>query len=165
MSGPVPTFSGEVQFRRYSDTSTQGASIVLSLSDRDELSQFIGKEGKRFMAVLVEIGDDEKPVSYPPGSVVEADRVGNKLVPKLGPLAYWLVMRCNEPEFWAFLNSEYHPMGSLIESSGDASSLVKSVLGVRSRKEVDGDKIAETRCKTLIMHSYQKWLVRRGVTA
>jgi hypothetical protein len=56
-----PVFSGEVQFRRYSDTSTQGQQIVLQVEDRESLRPFIGLEGKRFMAVLVAIGDDEQP--------------------------------------------------------------------------------------------------------
>jgi hypothetical protein len=62
----TPTFTGEVQFRRYSDTSTQGVQIVLGLADRESLEPFISKAGKRFMAVLVEIGDDELPVEPTP---------------------------------------------------------------------------------------------------
>jgi hypothetical protein len=58
----APTFAGEVQFRRYSDTSTQGVQIVLALHDREALEPLVSKAGKRFMAVLVEIGDDEQPV-------------------------------------------------------------------------------------------------------
>ena len=58
----TPSFQGEVQFRRYSDTSTQGQQVVFAVEDREALEPFIGKEGKRFMAVLVEIGDDEQPV-------------------------------------------------------------------------------------------------------
>ena len=47
MAEPTPTFAGEVQFRRYSDTSTQGTQIVLALPDRESLQSFIGLEGKR----------------------------------------------------------------------------------------------------------------------
>lgn len=147
MTTPIPTFSGEVQFRRYSDTSTQGASIVLSLADRDELSAFIGKEGKRFMAVLVEVGDDEKPVE-----------------PKLGPLAYWLVLRCNEPEFWRWLQSEF----SLVEpftDSHDTAEFIKDVLGIGSRKEIDGNARNEANFHRLIRGPYSRWLTSRGVLA
>lgn len=164
MSTPVPTFSGEVQFRRYSDTSTQGASIVLSLADRDELSAFIGKEGKRFMAVLVEVGDDEQPVQYQPGSVVPADMVGGKLVPKIGPICQWLVMRCGEPEFWEFLNAE-HPGDTEATNADTAAEVVKEVLTIESRKQIDGNRELESAFHRLIRGPYSKWLLRRGVTA
>lgn len=58
----TPAFSGEVQFRRWSDSSTQGVQVTFALPSSDELEPLKGKEGKRFMAVLVEIGDDELPV-------------------------------------------------------------------------------------------------------
>lgn len=143
-----PTFSGEVQFRRYSDTSTQGASIVLALADRDELSLFIGKEGKRFMAVLVEVGDDEKPV--------EPQKK------PLGTIAQWLVLRCQEREFWAFLNSE---QAKFIDSEPDAKQAVCEMLKVDSRKDVDGNEQAMGRFHALIRGPYSRWLLRRGVTA
>jgi hypothetical protein len=57
-----PTFSGEVQFRRWSDSSTQGVQVTFALPDSDSLEPLKGLEGKRFMAVLVQIGDDERPV-------------------------------------------------------------------------------------------------------
>ena len=150
----TPTFQGEVQFRRYSDTSTQGASIVLALSDRDELSSFIGKEGRRFMAVLVEVGDDENPVEAP--KPIRTD-------PKIGTIGYGLVMRCNEPEFWAFLNSEHD--GDEIDNANDAALLVKHLFGVQSRKEIDGNPKLERFFHESIRGPYSKWLIRRGVTA
>lgn len=160
----TPTFQGEVQFRRYSDTSTQGASIVLALADRDELSSFIGKEGKRFMAVLIEVGDDEQPVQYPAGHIIPADMKGGQLVPKIGPIGYWLVMRCNEPEFWEFLNIE-HPGSTQATDSASAAAIVKEVLIVASRKDIDGDREKEADFHRLIRGPYSRWLQRRGVTA
>ena len=141
----TPAFQGEVQFRRYSDTSTQGAQIVLSLADRDELSTFIGKEGKRFMAVFVEIGDDERPVE-----------------PKVGPLAYWLVLRCNEQEFWRWLECEVND-GNQIKSSDEAARVVKLYMDVKSRKDIDGNPEKERQFHELIRGPYSRWLLRRGV--
>ncbi|HTH10782.1 MAG TPA: hypothetical protein VMA55_14540 [Acidovorax sp.] len=80
----------------------------------------------------------------------------------LGPLAKWLVCRCNEPEFWGFLKEEFdllHP----VEDSRQAADIVKSILEVESRKDVDGNKIAETRCAVLLRGPYSRWLARRGV--
>lgn len=82
----------------------------------------------------------------------------------LGPLAKWLVLRCNEVEFWRFLEDEATE-GRPVMNSQDAGEVVKHYLEIESRKEVDTDRFAETRCKTLIVYPYQKWLVRRGVPA
>jgi hypothetical protein len=82
----------------------------------------------------------------------------------LGPLAKWLVCRCNEPEFMAFLHNEFNLLEP-VKNSVDAAEIVKDLLGVESRKDVDGNKIAETRCATLLRGPYSRWLARRGVTA
>lgn len=144
-----PSFQGEVQFRRYSDTSTQGVQVVLGLADRDSLESFIGKEGKRYMAVLVEIGDDEKPVPA-------KDRA------RMGDLCYWSVMRCTEPTFWEFLNREF-PMADEVTNAEQAADLLKFVCTVDSRKEFDTDAQAKARFDRLIRHPYQKWVIAKGL--
>lgn len=155
----TPTFQGEVQLRRWSESSTQGVQVTFALADSDELGPLKIKSGKRFACVLVEIGDDEKPVQYPPGAVVPADK---SMTPTVGPLAYWLVMRCKEPEFWAWLNYEGWPSNVDVTSSEMAGDVVKKILGVESRKDVDSDPEAETRFHVAIRQPYQKWLVRRS---
>lgn len=82
----------------------------------------------------------------------------------LGPLAKWLVFRCNEPEFWAFLESEV-TRGQPVQSADDAAEVVKAELDVKSRKDVDGNAIAESRCAVLFRGPYSRWLLRKGVTA
>lgn len=140
----TPIFSGEVQFRRYSDTSTQGASIVLALPDRAELEAFVGKEGKRFMAVLVEIGDDEQPVQQPE----PAKPPRSRQTP-----SQWLAMRCAEPAFWEFLRSLRNvPM--VVGSEISAALLVRDILKVASRAECDTDPEAFKRWDELRM----QWL-------
>lgn len=149
MADVQPSFTGEVQFRRYSDTSTQGVQVVLGLSDRDSLEAFIGKEGKRYMAVLVEIGDDEKPV--PP-----------KGTERKGDLCYWTVMRCAEPTFWEFLGHTF-PSADPVTNAAQAADLVKFVCTVESRKEFDTDPQARARFDRLIRHPYQKWALAKGL--
>jgi hypothetical protein len=62
MSDLQPTFQGALWFKRWSDSSTQGVQVTFALSDADELEPLKTKIGKRFACVLIEIGDDEKPV-------------------------------------------------------------------------------------------------------
>lgn len=152
----TPTFSGEVQLRRWSESSTQGVQVTFALADADDLEPLKIKSGKRFMAVLVEIGDDEAPV--PPSPDV---RIPTSVKEPIGPLAKWLVLRCKEPEFWDFLTSEF-PNGPAIHSEPDAADFVKELLGIASRKEVDTNLGAESTLHADIRHPYQRWLVRRS---
>lgn len=134
-----PTYSGEVQFRRYSDTSTQGQMIVLQLADREALKPFIGLEGKRFMAVLVAIGDDEQPIPPP-----------TPRKQKQGPILTWLVQRCKEPDFMAWACQPG------IVSEANAAAWVRKACGVKSRTEIDGNAAAEHLFETYVRKAWMK---------
>lgn len=142
----TPTFQGEVQLRRWSESSTQGVQVTFALADADDLEPLKIKSGKRFMAVLVEINDDETPVQ-PQGEPI-------------GPLCKWLVLRCKEPEFWAWLTNAYPKHD--FQAEAHATEFVRHLLNIRSRKDLDVDRAAEERFHELIRHPYQKWLVRRS---
>lgn len=151
----TPTFQGEVQFRRYSDTSTQGTQIVLALPDREALQSFIGLEGKRFMAVLVQIGDDEQPVAGNPTP-------GKQREP-LGDLCWRAVQWCKDPEFWAWINSVTH--GGVmwhVKSEVGAREFVCEMCEVESRKDLDRPDAAR-KFHQLIRGPYQKHLIARGL--
>lgn len=150
MSEIVPLYSGEAQFRRYSDTSTQGQQVVFALPGRDELQAFIGKEGKRFMMVVVEIGDDEQPVK-PIAQPKEREHLGDN--------CWWAVMRCKEPEFWRFLNHEF-PSADTVTSEVEAAELIRYLCAAETRKDLDDDKVRPTFFR-LIKGPYQKWLMAR----
>lgn len=158
MAEPTPTFAGEVQFRRYSDTSTQGTQIVLALPDREALQSFIGLEGKRFMAVLVQIGDDEQPVTGNPVSETKPGNSRNDREP-LGDLCWRAVQWCKEPEFIDFLNLQEPG----IDSEHDAAAYIKRVCGVQSRKELDTSPAARSLFNARIRGPYQKHLIARGI--
>lgn len=92
----------------------------------------------------------------------EPDPQLNPLIKEgVGPLCKWVVMRCQETEFWAWLNAEFWPRGELVTSADQASGRVKSFLQVESRKEIDGDPVLEEIFHKRIRQPYQKWLQRR----
>lgn len=127
-------FQGEVQFRRYSDTSAQGQQVVLTLPGRDELEPFIGKEGARFMCVMVEIGPDEQPVD--PTPMVEQI--------KGGPLAQLAGRWCNDPQFCEWLD-QFHPRDDDEPHTADtAADWIRMTCGVQSRAEIDSNPRART---------------------
>lgn len=144
----TPLFQGEVQLRRWSESSSQGVQVTFALADSDDLEPLKMKSGKRFMAVLVEIGDDEQAVQPPKEPI--------------GPLCKWLVMRCAESEFWKFLAEDFRLGKAAPKSAEECSVVVKSLLMIDSRKEIDADPEAGKVFHELIRQPYQKWLVRRG---
>lgn len=153
----LPTFSGEVQFRRYSDTSSQGQQIVLQVAGRAELEAFIGKEGKRFMAVLVEIGDDELPVQSPPNASTRpvADVV-LKEGPKrtVGPKCNWLAMRCKDAAFQLWL------VGG--ENEAATAERCRELCKVESRYDIDGDAEAEALFEKYIRKPWEQFTKTRS---
>lgn len=164
MAEPTPTFAGEVQFRRYSDTSTQGTQIVLALPDREALQSFIGLEGKRFMAVLVQIGDDEQPVAGNPVTTNAGIPASGKPRQPLGDLCWRAVQWCKEPEFIAWINSTTHN-GVMwhVKSEDDARAFVCEICGVSSRKELDTNPAARSLFNGCIRGPYHKHLMARGL--
>lgn len=119
MSNIEPTFSGEVQMRRWSDSSTQGVQVTFALHDREALETLVGKEGKRFMAVLVEVGDDEQPVR----PIVRKSPVG--------PLCREAVELCRNPEFQRWAVDE--------QDEEAAKDYILDQCVVASRKDLDVD--------------------------
>lgn len=164
MAEPTPTFAGEVQFRRYSDTSTQGTQIVLALPDREALQSFIGLEGKRFMAVLVQIGDDEQPVPANPLISKNSVRKPETTREPLGDLCWRAVQWCKEPDFWLWINNVTHG-GVLwhVRSEDEAREFVCEICEVNSRKELDTNPDATRKFHQFIRGPYQKFLIARGV--
>jgi hypothetical protein len=149
-----PTFQGEVQFRRYSDTSTQGQQIVLQVAGRAELEPFIGMEGKRFMAVLVQIGDDEQPVPPP---VEKPAKEGPKRLP---PALEFLVGVSRDEAFLAWLECEFPIRWAKALGKTDVergASVVRAVCCVESRKEIDGDPNAKARFDQHIRGPWQEY--------
>jgi hypothetical protein len=139
---PTPTFSGEVQFRRWSDSSTQGVQITFALPDSSDLEPLKAKAGKRFMAVLVEIGDDEQPVQPEPA--------------RMGPLCREAVEYCKEPEFqrWALERADLNgqPNANL------ARDVILGFCGVESRKDLDTVATAAEKFRTLVRVPFMKWM-------
>lgn len=158
MAEPTPTFAGEVQLRRWSESSTQGVQVTFALAESSDLDKFKGLDGKRFMAVLVQIGDDERPVTGNPVSETKPGNSRNDREP-LGDLCWRAVQWCKEPEFIDFLNRQ--ELG--IDSEHDAAAYIKRVCGVQSRKELDTNPAARSLFNARIRGPYQKHLIAMGV--
>lgn len=154
-------FEGETQFAGYADSSRGGPRITLRLSDRADLDKFIGCEGKRYMAVLVEIGDDERPAEDPAPAASKTKRE------RMAPLCEWAVMRCAEPQFqqWAFMQPKRMADSSGLGMDEQAKAFILSVCGIESRKELDTNPEAAKRFHERVRLPYAKWTEHQSETA
>jgi len=161
-----PTFAGEVQLRRWSESSTQGVQITFALADAADLERFRGMEGKRFMAALVQVGDDEQPVPPAAGPVV--------LREPLGDLCWRAVQWCKDPEFARFIDKVFYARwpaglpGTPVYKIGEAGEdfckfALQALCGIQSRKELDTNPIAGAKFNREIRGPFQKHLIARGV--
>ncbi|KRC36251.1 hypothetical protein [Acidovorax sp. Root219] len=152
MSDIQPTFAGEVQLRRWSESSTQGVQVTFALADSADLDRFKGMDGKRFMAVLVQVGDDEEPV--PPGES-KAPRE------KLGDLCFRAVHWCRDAGFQAWLAMR---SGCAPEQMTEdrARQFILTTCRVGSRKDLDTDPLARQLFNDRIRAPYHRHVLARG---
>jgi hypothetical protein len=134
----TPTVQGEVQFRRWSDSSTQGVQITFALPDSEDLEPLKAKAGKRFMAVLVEIGDDEQPVQPAPRKDTR------------GPLCREACELCKMPEFqkWTVARLNSTTVDRVEQFDADSfgeersKEFILDTCEIESRKELDSHQAA-----------------------
>ena len=139
----TPTFQGEVQMRRWSNSSTQGIQVTFALADEADLEPLKAKAGKRFAAVLIEIGDDEQPVEPA------------KPRDQRGPLCREACDLSGLPAFqeWAHETADY--VGEPDEESAKAAIL--EWCGVNSRKDLDVVSAAGERFIRHVRAPFLRW--------
>jgi len=155
-----PTFAGEVQLCSWSETHSGGAKIVLWLSDPSDLDAFRAltvrkgnTAGHRFMAVLVEVGDDEQPIQPPKQDEKES---------KGGALAKLAGMFCQQPEFWGFLGAwEGDAIFPIVTNADSAATAIRAICGVESRAELDSSTEAAAIFHEQIRLPFVRW--KQGV--
>jgi len=153
----TPTFQGEVLMRRWSDSSTQGVQVTFALPDASDLEPLKAKTGKRFACVLVEIADDETPVSTAATDIPDS---GNPK--KGGEWAKLAGMWCADPDFWTWLNYE-RGFGGRASSPDAAAIAVKELCGIASRVELDHDAAALRRFNENVRRPFMKFMQARGI--
>ena len=93
-----------------------------------ETSLMVAPMGTRYMAALVEIGDDEEPVIRPKEKFTLSQEAG---------------MYCTKPKFWRFLSEEIAKVQ--ISTTEMAAVIVRSECLVESRSQFNTDKDAAER--------------------
>lgn len=149
-----------MQLAGWSESHTGGCKVTFWLQSPDDLQAFRdltvrkgNTAGQRFMAALVEIGDDEQPVTPPAPEK-----------PKGGPLAKLAGMWCNDPEFLVWANSVTHAgIFWHLEDAEEAAEFIRELCEIQSRAELDSNPAAAEKFHSLIRGPYQKHLIARGL--
>jgi hypothetical protein len=79
--------------------------------------------------------------------------------PKGGPLAQWVAMRCQEPDFQVWIANRYPTEWSYAPGNSSeevAAAVVRDVCGVDSRAELDSNPKAAARLHKQIREPYKE---------
>lgn len=147
----TPTFAGEMQLAGWSESHTSGCKVTFWLSSPDDLEAFRAltvrkgnTAGHRFMAALVEIGEDELPVQQPAPEK-----------PKGGELARLAGIWCADPKFWAWINGVSE---GYVSNETEAAAWVRRTCDVDSRAQLDHDTASADYFHQAIRRPYVDYL-------
>ena len=142
----------DVQLLNWVETSSGGFVIKLVCADEDTAREYFrdktlrkGKQAGQLFAMTID----------------EMDEHGNEPlpVPKRfagGPICQWLVLCCDNPEFQSWSGTA---------NRHAAETWVKQTMCVESRKQIDGNAIAERLFHDCIRKPYQAWLEQNQTEA
>jgi hypothetical protein len=119
-----------------------GPSLKLRFADPEKAKLF--RKGMRLQLVAVEIGDDEEVV--PETRERPIQRKPYRLSQIAGMLA-------TDRMWWRFVHDRY---GELCESDETAAEWQRQACGVKSRSELDGNKVAAETFRRLLQE-FDQW--------
>lgn len=146
MSAPI-AFKGELQLLGWTESDKGGRSVKFQCSGDEAEHPFkVFRSKARFMAVLVEIGDDEQPVE-------PQERIAD---PATGLLASNLcALTCKDRDFWTWIEAQV--WGIPITSEQKAAEIVKELLGIESRTELDTNPGLAQKFFKQMLHPFNEW--------
>lgn len=159
MTDVRPAYSGELMLAGWSDSHTAGAKVTFWLPDQEALEAFrhltVRKgrtAGQRFMAVLIQIGDDDSPVNPGEDSSPRESHA----------LARSAAVICREDAFQEFVASINGWTPSDAERREEmAANYVRGWCRVESRSELDRSPTA-AQLFARLMTEYRDWCRATG---
>lgn len=146
----VPTiFNGEMQLMNWGESSANGAWVKFWITPEDleafrHLKCKSGKiAGHRVAAVLVEIGDDERPVQR------DNTATGNNAA-KGGALARLAAQLCTDAMFWSFIYDRFGVSFHAGNELDECAQWMREQCDIASRAELDSNEAAAEYFHTYI---------------
>lgn len=137
-------YAGDAQFVGWSDSHTGGPIIKLRLPSSDDLDKFraltVGKgaqAGHLFSVAIVEHDGAGNITPPPEGTKDSPGHTYPEKPGRVGPYCIEAVDLCKNPQFWKFLEAE---AGVPVRNEESAKQGMLAILGIGSRKEIDGNE-------------------------
>jgi hypothetical protein len=130
----------EVQLCDFGESANSGPWVKFRLLAPESLEPYRGQDrsgrnartGKRYTLMLIELNDQEEPVQAEPKTYKLSQIAGAK---------------CNDPNFRAWLASEY---GEPMPDAEAAAAFIRQLCGIESRSYLDTIEHAATIFRTLL---------------
>jgi hypothetical protein len=139
----IAAFKGELMLLGWAESSNRGRTVTFLIDESEDehpFKHFTIKSGKRsgqrFMAVLVQVGEDEQPVPQEP---------------KPSQLA---TIIAKDPQFWQWASERSFDK---IASEDGAVNWIKTEVGIDSRRELDTDNKALMRFNASVLHPFSEY--------
>ncbi len=147
----IRTINAELMFLNWSDTATTGGKLVFAVGP-DDLEKFKAlthrdgkRPGQRFMAAFALVDEQEQPE-------------------RIGPLCTLAVMWCRDPAFQAWAQYQFPEQWPRddatrdvppIEATSHTAEVLRRIVGIKSRRDLDTDPAAARRFNNLIRAPYR----------
>lgn len=169
---PFLAITAEVQLADFGETAASGPYTKFRHPDHDDLEIFRGKDratrtktGTRYMMLLVEIQDDEKPVNQEKRKDLEratTNKKGGALSRNAGALCsdkkYQEFLRTTKPQLFA----GFHGPVNVHTPSEVAKLHIYAVCKITSRAELDYFTDAAAAYKSFIKAPFNQWMIETG---
>jgi hypothetical protein len=155
MSDIKPAYQGELMLLGWAQTHSAGAKVTFLLPDDEALEAFRhltvkkgSTAGQRFMAVLVQINEQDEPIT--PGTDTARS--------KKDSLTMSAVLLCKSEDFQKFVASKVGYLPALPHDRDEQSAkYIKTFCRIDSRKELDTSPTA-AHLFAQLMADYRNWL-------
>lgn len=143
----IIAYKGELQLKGWAESDKQGRTVrFLCSGDEDDHPFKAFTPNTRFAVVLVEIGDDEKPVQQEQKASVDHTKL---------KLSNQAALLCKDGDFWLWLGSK--AWGVTVASESTATALVKEFMGIDSRSELDINPGKALKFNSEILLPFREW--------
>jgi hypothetical protein len=143
-------YQGEVQLLGWSESDKGGRVVKFQCNGDDEEHPFKRFRSKaRFAIVLVEIDDHEQPVQQPDVPASSTNMLGGVRLSNTSALL------CKDSDFWTWIEAQV--WGVPITSEKKCAEVMKELLEIESRSELDSDSEASARFITTVLNPYNEW--------
>lgn len=167
------SYQGEAMLSNWSETAAAGRKVEFWLPEGADAPdehpfkyytrRLRGSPGTRFQMVLVEIDDDDKPLPRGTGEAKPRLTQGGELVG--GAIAKHAGRLCKDSDFHEYMMGLDYDGEPPEVNEEAATTYVREICGVRSRRELDHDRDAQVRYENRVVRPFNHWLESQGGTA